>query len=174
MADYGFYKNAEGYADPTAAEAIKGMTIPGEIYQYKGKEVLIVKNQGGYSNILTLAPAPGKDKHVIEVAGRYTTPEKLNYAFNSNLGAMVERITDGELKEVYDEIETAFKFFKIYEESEHATESGPDEEYELMVRDDRIRFLESANKRLEKQFELMRDMYDELLNKFIDRFGDCG
>lgn len=47
MADYGLYRNGEGYSDPTAAEAIMGMAKPGEIWEYKGREVLIVKNQGG-------------------------------------------------------------------------------------------------------------------------------
>ena len=96
MADYGLNRNSEGYSDPTAAEAIKSMAKPGEIYGYKGREVLVVKNQGGYCNILTLSYDPGKDKNSIEVAGRYTTPGKLSYAFSDKLGAMVERITKDE------------------------------------------------------------------------------
>lgn len=164
MADYGLHRNSEGYADPTAAEAIKGMTRPGEIYKYNGREVLIVQNQGGYSNILTLSDTPGKD-NPIEVAGRYTTPGKLNYAFNSRLGALVERITVAEFEVIVDEIKTSLKFSIC---------ADPIKSYEQMVQNDRIRLLESENKGLKKKFELMRGMYDELLSKFIDRFGDCG
>lgn len=52
MADFGAYKNGEGYADPTAYEAVRGMAKLGEIWTYKDKEVLIVRNQGTYCNIL--------------------------------------------------------------------------------------------------------------------------
>lgn len=48
MADFGAYKNGEGYADPTAYEAVRGMAKAGEIWTYKDKEVLIVRNQGTY------------------------------------------------------------------------------------------------------------------------------
>lgn len=169
MADYGLYRNGEGYSDPTAANAIKGMTYPGEIYEYKGREVLIIQNQGGYSNILTLSTAPGKDKTIIEVAGRYTTPGKLNYAFNDRLGALVERITVGEFEEVVGEIKASLKFSICAESSVEIVK----ESYEQMVQADRIRLLESENKGLKKKLAFVRGMYDDLMNKFIDRFGGC-
>lgn len=158
MADYGLYKNSEGYSDPTAAEAIKEMAKPGEIYEYKGREVLIVKNQGVYSNILTLSDHQGKDS--IEVAGRYTTPGKLNYAFNDKLGALVERITDGECKEVLDEIECALFGVRWVE-----LKALP--EAETAVSKD----FEAENKALKKKNSLLRFMYDDLLDKFIEKFG---
>lgn len=108
MADYGLNRNAEGYADPTAAEAIKGIAKPGEIWKYKGREVLIVKNQVGYCNILTLSPNPGKGNATIEVAGRYTTPGKLNYAFKQDLAKKIEQISGAEFKNVLSEIESCF------------------------------------------------------------------
>lgn len=164
MAEYGLNKNSEGYSDPTAAEAIKGMAKPGEIWKYKGREVLIVKNQGVYSNILTLAEHPGKDKTTIEVAGRYTTPGKMTYAFNSNLGAFVERLSDTEFKCVLNEIEASFNLI-IYSDVQQK------ESYEQMVLADRLKLSETENKALKKKLALVRSMYDELLNKFIDRFG---
>lgn len=160
MQDYGLYRNSEGYADLTAAEAIKGMAKPGEIWKYKDREVLIVKNQWGYCNILTLSTAPGKDKTTIEVAGRYTTPGKLNYAFNYLLGAMVERITDRELKEVWAAIEDALSI-----RAEQPSEEKSDSLKESME----CACLKSENRKLKKRLEVLRGMYDELLNRFLNK-----
>lgn len=170
MAEYGLHKNAEGYSDPTAAEAIKGMAKPGEIWKYKDKEVLIVKNQGVYSNILTLSTAPGKDTTTIEVAGRYTTPGKLNYAFNSNLGAFVERITKDEYDFVRKEVYIALAFFSKSDPVADLIEESKNEAIaETAVRPD----YEAENKALKKKNHLLRAMYDDLLTKFLDRFGGC-
>jgi hypothetical protein len=160
MAEYGLNRNSEGYADPTAAEAIKGMAKPGEIWKYKGREVLIVKNQGGYSNILTLSTAPGKDKNTIEVAGRYTTPGKLNYAFNDRLGAMVGRITDGELKEVVAAIEDSLSI---------RTELPIEEKFDRLKESMECANVKTENRRLKKRLEVLRGMYDELLNRFLNK-----
>lgn len=168
MADYGLYKNGEGYSDPTAAEAIKGMAKPGEIWEYKGREVLIFKNQGGYSNILTLSTAPGKDKNTIEVAGRYTTPGKLNYAFNDRLGAMVERITNDEYDFVMKEICIAFTFFR---KSELVADSPEESKNEAIAETAVCKNFEAENKALKKKNSLLRAMYDELLDRFIEKFG---
>lgn len=59
MANYGLKKNSEGYADPTAYAAIMGAAKPGEIWSYRGRECLIVKNQGKYSNIIQLSKIGG-------------------------------------------------------------------------------------------------------------------
>lgn len=166
MQDYGLYRNSEGYADPTAAEAIKGMAKPGEIWKYKGKEVLVVKNQGGYSNILTLSTIPGKDQTTIEVAGRYTTPGKLNYAFNSNLGAMVERITPTELQDVWVAI---LESMEIDIRSEYAPHK--EEKTAAIVETAVNKDFEAENKALKKKNSLLRAMYDELLDRFIEKFG---
>ena len=160
MQDYGLNRNSEGYADPTAAEAIKGMAKPGEIWKYKGREVLIVKNQGGYCNILTLFTAPGKDKNSIDVAGRYATPGKLSYAFNDLLGAMVERITDGELKEVVAAIESSLSI---------RIEPPLEEKFDRLKERTECARAEAENRKLNKQLEVLRGMYDELLNRFLNK-----
>lgn len=160
MADYGLNRNSEGYSDPTAAEAIKGMAKPGEIWKYKGREVLIVKNQGVYSNILTLSTIPGKDKTTVEVAGRYTTPGKLNYAFNDRLGAMVERITDCELKEVLSAIEASLSI---------RTEQPIEEKFNRLKESMECDNLKTENRKLKKRLEVLRGMYDELLNRFLNK-----
>ncbi len=155
MAEHGPYKNAEGYVDPTAAQAIKGMAKPGEIWAYKGREVLIVKNQGGYSNILTLSINPGKDKNTIQVAGRYTTPGKLNYAFNDQLTRRVETLRDPEFQEILCEI-TSILFF------------NPNSMM-LANRTDEFKEEKKATeiKKLKKKLEVLRGMYDDLLNRFL-------
>lgn len=158
MADYGLNRNAEGYADPTAAEAIKGIEKPGEIWKYKGREVLIVKNQKGYCNILTLSTNPGKDQTTIEVAGRYTTPGKLNYAFNQDLAEKVGKISEVELDNVLSEIEESLSLRPV-----------------ISGRRGRMAIAnaETENKKLQKKLEVLRGMYDDLLNRFLNKESEC-
>lgn len=158
MAEHGPYKNAEGYSDPTAAEAIKGIAKPGEIWKYKGREVLIVKNQEGYSNILTLSTNPGKGNATIEVAGRYTTPGKLNYAFNQDLAEKVGKISEVELDNVLSEIEESLSLRPVIQgrRGRMAIEKA-----------------ETENKKLQKKLEVLRGMYDDLLNRFLNKESEC-
>lgn len=157
MAEYGLNRNHEGYADPTAAEAIKGMAKPGEIWECRGREVLIIKNQGGYSNILTLSTKHGKDKDSIEVAGHYTTPGKLNYAFNDQMAKFVYRLSDAEFNEVLNEVEAAFDGGITFQtRTVKAT---------IAVNVD----LEAENTALKNKCTLLRRMYDELMDKFIEK-----
>lgn len=104
MADYGLFKNSEGYADPTAYEAILGMAKPGEIWTYRDKEVLVIRNQGSYSNVLQL----GRYKDgCIDIAGRYALPGMLSYVFNTLLIECVEKLTEEELNEVLRDVADA-------------------------------------------------------------------
>lgn len=170
MKDYGLYKNGEGYSDPTAAEAIKGMAKPGEIWKYKGREVLIIKNQGGYCNVLTLSTAQGKDKNTIEVAGLYTTPGKLNYVFNDLLGAKVKQITKDEYDSVVQEICRALPF---RHKSEPVADTPEENKSEAIAETAVCMDYEAENKALKQKNALLRSMYDDLLTKFLDRFGGC-
>lgn len=174
MGDFGFYKNSEGYADPTAAEAIKGMMKPGEIWAYNGKEVLVIKNQGGYSNILTLTERPSRDMNVIEVAGRYTVPGMLSYAINTKFSHSVERLSPGEFIVVLSAVEDALGTQMQTE----ATHEQKDEleflrEVEAVHEEQKAKIMDLAKKNdiLARKLSLIRGMYDELLNKFIDKFG---
>ena len=161
MADYGLYKNSEGYSDPTAAEAIKGMAKPGEIWTYKGKEVLIVKNRGGYSSILIMTNKPGKGKDSMEVAGLYTVPGMVNYVFNNLLGKCVDRLSDADFNEVLNEVEAAFDFGGKL--SKPATIP-----VEFAVNAD----LEAENAALKKEIATISALYDKLVDKMIDKIGN--
>jgi hypothetical protein len=154
MAEHGPYKNAEGYSDPTATEAIKGIAKPGEIWKYKGREVLIVKDQGGYCNILTLSQNPGKGNATIELAGRYTTPGKLNYAFNQDLAEKAGKLSEVELDNVLSEIEESLSLRPV-----------------ISGRRGRMAIAnaETENKKLQKKLEVLRGMYDDLLNRFLNK-----
>lgn len=156
MADYGLNRNHEGYADPTAAEAIKGMPKPGEIWKYKGLEILIVKNMGGYSSILTLSGDPGKDKNIIEVAGRYAPPGKLNYALNDRMAYCVARISDAEFQDVLDEIAAALGL---------ARKSQKPATVAFAVHKD----MEAENKALKKRINALSALYDDLMEKFLEK-----
>lgn len=162
MAEYGLNKNCEGYADPTAAEAIRRMAKPGEIWKYRGREVLIIKNQGGYSNILTLSDMPVKDKDSIEVARRHITPGKLNYAFNDQMAKFVYRLSDAEFNEVLNEVEAAFDGgIALRNPARVATATFAT-----------YKDMEAENESLKKKNTLLRKMYDELMDKFVEM--QCG
>lgn len=163
MPEYGLYKNSEGYADPTYADAIKGMAKAGEIWLYKDREVLIVKNQGTYCNILQLS---NKWKpNSIAVAEFYAQPGMLSYAFNDLLGECVDKLTDDEFRLVTDELTEVLQVPVITKEvpkgEECVNTTWLHEENEKL----RITICEKDKElmKLRGQVELLKDMYSELL-----------
>lgn len=172
MAEYGLHKNSEGYADPTAYEAIRGMAKPGEIWIYKERECLIINNQGSYSNILQLG---SYKKGSIEISGRYAQPGMISYAFNDLLTECVEKITDAEFSAIREEVAEAMGMLQRFgEEKEDASGScvdtclAPKQIDELKTI---IRGKEDENQRLRGQKELLQNLYTDLLNTVVARVG---
>lgn len=167
MAEYGLNKNSEGYADPTACEAIRGMAKPGEIWTYKERECLIIKNQGSYSNILQLG---AYKKGSIEVAGRYAQPGMLSYAFNDLLTECVEKITDAEFSAIREEVADALD---IYETAKHYGDEAISAEIENLKRTAVIMPVEvdPEKEALKAKVDLLQNMYNDLLGKVIDKVG---
>lgn len=188
MAEYGLNKNAEGYADPTAYEGIRGAAKPGEIWMYKGRECLIVKNHGGYCNILQLGTYK---KNSIEVAGWYAQPGMISYAFNDLLSEYVKRITTDEFAHVLDEVEDALCLTFIKEADSMAnpipdpaaSHEVEDMKHELDAMRVRIKEADSmANEYADRykeekakadtykiQLDMMKSMYSDLMEKFLQR-----
>lgn len=165
MAEYGAYKNSEGYADPTAYEAIRGMAKPGEIWLYKEREVLIVKNQGGYSNILQLG---SYKKGCVDVAGRYAQPGMLSYAFNDLLTSKVDVLTDEEFENICKEVAEALKtqFIEIEFDCKEATKAALREAKVMPFIE-----IDPEKEALKAQNDLLRKMYNDLLGKVIEKVG---
>jgi hypothetical protein len=165
-----FYRNSEGYVDLTAAEAINSMAKPGEIWMYKGRECLIVKNQSGHSNILQLSTSWKKGS--IEIGSYYAQPGMLSYAFNDLLGERVSKLTDTEFNTVVEEIEEALQMRLIKKEC--VQQKTPDDSWMHEQAEKQriiIREKEDENQRLRGQVELMKNLYNDLLGKVIDKVG---
>lgn len=151
MANYGMFKNGEGYADPTAYKAIMGMAKAGEIWTYKNGECLIVKNQGTYCNILQLSDIEKHD--CISVADKFANPGMISYAFNVKLGQYVDRLSPAQMGEVRGEIEAALGMNIV--ENMVACKAEPKEE-PTVPNNER----ENA---LMAKLELLQGMYNDLL-----------
>lgn len=173
MGDFGPYKNAEGYADPTAYEAIRGMAKPGEIWLYKEREVLIVKNQGNYSNILQL----GKyKKGCTDVAGRYAQPGMLSYAFNDLLTDCVDKLTDEEFAAIFEEVAGALQMRLIHgEENGVVAEERAKENFKKWMAETKPAVfpveVDPEKEALKAKVEMLQSMYNDLLGKVIEKVG---
>ena len=101
-------KNAEGYSDLTPWKAFNKIH-EGEIYTHNEKEVLIVRVQDGFCNILILTDE-ARNENCIEVNSRsikYTDPAMLSYAFTTSLGGFVKRLPDNAFETVLRNVEAA-------------------------------------------------------------------
>lgn len=108
MAEFNLRKNGEGYADPTPWKAFNEIN-EGEIYEYNGKEVLILRVQSNFCNILVLSKEnDGFD--TINVTSRcimHTDPAMVSYAFKNKLGGFIKKIPDDEFETVLRKVEAA-------------------------------------------------------------------
>lgn len=168
MGDFGAYRNSEGYADPTAYEAVCGMAKPGEIWTYKEREVLIVKNQGTYCNILQLGAFK---KGCIEVAGRYANPGMLSYAFNDLLTECVQKLTSEEFEAICEDVADALEIdIKTYENFSKTVGPENNEQAMAALREaTAIQLIEvdPEKEALRAKVELLQNMYNDLLGKVI-------
>jgi hypothetical protein len=89
------HKNAEGYTDPTAAATLNRKE-PGDIWEYKGGECLIIKGHPGFATILRLHDS---DKYGdrVKVTDRDDGPRYVDPAFiisgrYSEMGQYVETL----------------------------------------------------------------------------------
>lgn len=162
MAEYGAYKNSEGYADPTAYDAIRGMAKPGEIWKYKEREILIIKNQGSYCNILQLG---SYKKGSIEVAGRYAQAGMISYAFNDLLSECVEKLTDADFASICEDVSEALGM-AVADNREAVFRADGDGFIALAPKHD------SEKEALKAQNDLLQKMYNDLLGKVIAKVSD--
>jgi hypothetical protein len=114
MADFGLKRNGSGYYDETAYKAFMGMAKAGDIWTANdGKEqVLILKNQGEFCNVLTLIDTY-KHSRMMEInsAGTYyTDPAMIKYLFHDRLGVFAQRLPASEFEKVMEAVEEALGF----------------------------------------------------------------
>lgn len=186
MADYGLKKNAEGYADPTAYKAITGIQKPGEILAYKGGDALIIKNHGTFCSILRLKDKECGD-NCTEIGGRYTDPRMLSYAVNDNFSTYQGKITPGEFGWVLAEIENALGIeiephtasavsavsasenVRLKEELDVMQARLKESELRAVDHVERCAVAEDEAMRCKIQLDLLKQMYSDLMEKFLQR-----
>ena len=104
MAEFGLNRNGSGYYDETAYKAFMGMAKAGDIWTANdGREVvLILRNQVGFCNVLTLLEQ-SKHSRMVEInsdRATYTDPGMVKYLFNEKLGRFVQRLPEDEFARV--------------------------------------------------------------------------
>lgn len=87
-------RNGSGYIDPTAAQAMKNMVYPGEIWTTAtGKEVLILKDHGKVCTVLTLLDEEKAGCiEVVSRAKRWCNPLFVTFVTRKNIGGFVKRL----------------------------------------------------------------------------------
>lgn len=189
MAEYGLYKNAEGYADPTPYQAIKNMVKPGEIWTFQKKdnteaEVLIVAFGDNIATILYLMDEY-KDG-CVECALKWVNPRMLNWSWGGFLSKRVKKLTDDEFDQILDVVEDALEIqipVKEVEPDPAASREIVEMKHELDALYCRYKEADSmagkyaeaykqANNEAEKlkiQLEMLKGMYSDLMEKFLQR-----
>ena len=144
-------RNSEGYNDPTAYEALKGMAKEGEIWTYKDKEMLIIKNHGNFCNALALIGTRTSvdDIEVISKTMKYTNPAMVQYVYTDKLGQFVKELSDLDFANMLNCVGAAL-----------GIERGCEEQVNT-ANDDLIR--------LKVQHKYLQRMYDDLLQKLIEK-----
>lgn len=170
MTEFKMNRNGSGAYDGTAYKAIMGMPKSGEIWTYGtiGKEILIIKNHGTLSNVLTLLDE-NKSKYCIEVASRslkYTDPRMLQYAFNEGMGQFVKSLPDEEFDKVLDEIEDALELNIYRQESPEENEAL--EQAKQKIKDLETQ-LEAAKNNPTAPDSIYKRLYDDLIDKLIEK-----
>lgn len=87
-------RNGSGYIDPTAAQDMKNMVYPGEIWTTAtGKEVLILKDHGKVCTVLTLLDEEKAGCiEVVSRAKRWCNPLFVTFVTRKNIGGFVKRL----------------------------------------------------------------------------------
>lgn len=186
MGDFGDKRNAEGYYDPTPYQAIKNMIKPGEIWTLQKKdntetEVLIVAFGDNIATILYLM-----DEHkdgCVECALKFVNPRMLNWCWGGYLGKRVKKLGDQEFDLILDGVEDVLD---VVIEKKEVTPLVP----ELEAKDEELKalhclckeldskaakYIESyklannENEKLKIQLEMLKGMYSDLMEKFLQR-----
>lgn len=105
-------RNGSGYDDPTAAQAIRNMVRPGEIWSTTlGKEVLILKDNGVVCTVLILQEEEKAGCiEVVSRSKRWCNPKFLTYTLRQNIGGFIKRMHDDEYGYIRQRVQEAMGF----------------------------------------------------------------
>lgn len=192
MSDFRLDKNRQGYRDETAYNAIKSvggvkeMVKSGEIWQMEKanggtQEAYIIKAFENVSVILTLSEDV-RNTGEIPVQSRaqmWADPRKIRFTYNSNFTDFVKKVPEDEAERI--NTTTRYTLFgvvsaqtkptdrKTEEELDELREQAESSEKELDSCRELIADLENENIKYQAQAEMMRGMYNELLDRAIGK-----
>jgi hypothetical protein len=177
-------KNAEGYADPTAAATL-ARKESGDIWTYKDGECLILKAHSGFATILQLHDSNQYGDRIL-VTERPDGPRYIDPAFvitgrYTEMGRYVETLDVGTIGRVAKVVADTMGL--IVEPDEMMTDTQEAEKLRdevaqlraaLRAMQDLARLKQEAanaagraEMKVKNQLELLRDMYNELLAKVV-------
>lgn len=187
MGDFGLKKNASGYVDPTAYEAIKNADIPkpGEIYLITKKagsavqeeEFLVIKGNERYCNVLKLSDSKFNDSciKVISRTVKFTDPGMISYTFTNNPMQFIKRLPFDEFSKVLEVIEDHFGI--VVDVVMHEKENEPVQSESLTTEVKQIvEVCEVPSKESEAEivkyktlYETFKELYDTLLERVMTK-----
>lgn len=180
MIEYCPTRNAEGYIDPTPYAAMIRAPKPGEIWSYKDAfEVLILRNQGTFCNVLALVES-SKDTQSIQVMSksmRFTNPAMVRYCFNTELGYCIKKIPDVDFDAILGAVCDAMGFTPTGDiraksgESAHELipKANPEEAKALKTQ---LIIERRATERAKAKCDMLQGMYDALLDRIMPKGAD--
>lgn len=110
--DNDMLRNGSGYIDPTAAQAMKNMVYPGEIWTTAtGKEVLILKDHGKVCTVLTLLDEEKAGCiEVVSRAKRWCNPLFVTFVTRQNIGGFVKRLRAEDFADIWARVAEGMGF----------------------------------------------------------------
>lgn len=200
MNNYNLKKNAEGYADPTAAATLTRKE-PGEVWEYNGTRCLIIKCHGRHSTILQLTDNdhPNNVKANTCEGVKYTNVQLLTYGFHDKMGKYIDTLSRSDFDNVIAAVEAALSITLEVEEIAKPTGTLGDidaknaeiaylrkrlgettEELEFKTSQlaactqhlEALTATNHAHTKAMNQLELLREMYNELLAKTVGGAGE--
>lgn len=192
MSDFRLDGNKRGYRDEAvynaikSVEGVKEVVKSGEIWEMEKanggiQEVYIIKTFENVSVILTLSEAV-RNTGEIPVQSRaqmWTDPRKIRFTYNSNFTDFVKKVPEDEAERI--NTTTRYTLFgvvppqakstdwKTDEELNNLRERAENSEKELDSCRELIADLENENIKYQAQAEMMRGMYNELLDRAIGK-----
>ncbi len=105
-------RNGSGYVDPTAAQAIRNMVCPGEIWSTTlGKEVLILKDNGVVCTVLILQEEEKAGCiEVVSRAKRWCNPLFVTFVTRKNIGGFVKRLHAEDFADIWARVAEGMGF----------------------------------------------------------------
>ena len=162
MDNFAEKKNAEGYSDPTPYQAIKNMVKPGEIWTFKKKdntevEVLVIAFGDSIATILYLMDEY-KDGCVecVSKSLKWLNPRMSNWTWSGYLNRCVRKLSDQEFDQIMTELEKVL-----------AVKIGKEADSVAAKHAEAHRQADKEAEKLRIQLALMKEMYADLMNKFL-------